>query len=242
MEVANPALKDCKNEVVSHELTCKTDQTVKAVAIKIKKIVVFFIGGAGDKEPYYQDQPPHGNVTSAQVLLPKKFSDAQIGKIKSVYLSYKDVRGKKDIEKYVLSYLKGDKSIYISIVGHSLGGWNGAHLTAILKEQGFTVKSLVTLDPVGGGLGVWLISDIYATTPKPGAEYWINILAAPAKPNQSDDVAEMGERWVMSSGPDINKAVDTNHEDAGVMFKARILGEQSACDLIAEKMIKYLES
>lgn len=80
MEVANPALKDCKNEVVSHELTCKTDQTVKAVAIKIKKIVVFFIGGAGDKEPYYQDQPPHGNVTSAQVLLPKNSATRKLEK------------------------------------------------------------------------------------------------------------------------------------------------------------------
>ncbi|CAI8971884.1 MULTISPECIES: hypothetical protein [Pseudomonas] len=242
MEAESPASQACNKLAASHELTCKSDQSVKTVAVSVKKIVVFFIGGAGDKEQYYQDQPPHHNVTAAQVLLPKKFSDAQLTKLQSVYLSYKDVRGKKDIDKYVHRHLKGDKSIYISIVGHSLGGWNGAHLAAILKEQGYTVKSLVTLDPVGGGLGVWLISDIYATTPKPGAEYWINILAAPSKPNQSDDVADMGERWKMSSGPDINLSVDANHEDAGKMFKAVALGEQSARDLIAERMIKYLES
>ncbi|MBK5378588.1 alpha/beta hydrolase [Pseudomonas sp. TH43] len=242
MEVANPDLKNCTKLAASHDLTCKTDQTPKTAAVSVKKVVVFFIGGAGDKEQYYVSQPPHGNVTTAQVQLPKKLSDVQMAKVDSVYLSYKDVRGKKDIDKYVVRHLAGDKSIHISIVGHSLGGWNGAHLSTILKEQGYTVKSLVTLDPVGGGLGVWLISDIYATTPKPCTEFWINILAAPAKPNQSDDIADDGERWKMSAGPDVNVSVNANHESAGAMFRAKVLGEKSACDLIAERIINYLES
>ncbi|WP_192561994.1 alpha/beta hydrolase [Pseudomonas gozinkensis] len=241
MEVENPALKDCKTEAASHELTCKTDQSVKAYAIKVKKIVVFFIGGAGDKEQYYQDQPPHRNVVNAQRLMSSKLAGVPIEKFRTVYLSYKDVRGKKDINKYVLSYLGGDKSVYVSIVGHSLGGWNGAHLSAILKEEGYTVKSLVTLDPVGGGMGVWMISDIYFTTPKPSADYWINVLAKPDNPNDSDNVAELGERWLMKSGPDLDFSVNANHEAAGTLFGTKAQGGQSACELVAERMLKYLE-
>ncbi|WLG83468.1 alpha/beta hydrolase [Pseudomonas cucumis] len=242
MEVDNPALKDCKTLAVTHDLTCKTDQATKQAQVKVKKVVVFFIGGAGDKEQYYQDVPPHGNVTFAQRQLLARFTEKQQNKVVSVYLSYKDVRGDKDIQKYVLRHLGGDKSVYISVVGHSLGGWNGAHLSTLLKDNGYTVKTLVTLDPVGGGAGVWMISDIYFTTPKPSAEYWVNILASPKTPDISDDVADTGERWIMTSGPNINVPVDTNHRSAGVMFRAKIQGDQSACDLVYERMTRYLES
>ena len=242
MEAESSSLKDCKTLAVSHDLTCKTDQALKQAKIKVKKVVVFFIGGAGDKEEYYQNEPPHGNVTFAQQQLSVRFTESQQSKVTLVYLSYKDVRGEKDIKKYVLQHLAGDKSIYVSIVGHSLGGWNGAHLSAILKEDGYTVKSLVTLDPVGGGAGVWMVSDIYFSTPKPSAEYWINILASPKATDDSDRVASMGERWIMASGPNVNVAVNANHRSAGLMFRAKIQGEQSACDLVYERMTQYLDS
>lgn len=240
MEVENPALKDCKTEVADHDLTCKTDQTVKQAAVKVKKVAVFFIGGAGDKEEYYQNQPPHRNVLNAWKQLEKRIAPDQTSEVNLPYVSYKDVRGDKDIEKYVIRPLKGDKSVYIVIVGHSLGGWNGAHLTSILKERGYTVKVLVTLDPVGGGTGVWMMSDIYFTTPKPVADYWINILAAPKVTDSSDTVASMGERWVMTSGPDINEAVDANHRQAGVMFGSILQGGKSACDIVYERLTQYL--
>lgn len=242
MEVENPALNDCKTEVAGHELTCKTDQSVKQAAVKVKKVAVFFIGGAGDKEEYYQNEPPHHNVMNAWKQLEKRLTNEQKVEVNLPYISYKDVRGEKDIKKYVEHPLKGDKSVYIVVVGHSLGGWNGAHLTSILKERGYTVKVLVTLDPVGGGTGVWMVSDIYFTTPKPSADYWVNVLASPKVTDSSDNVASMGERWVMTSGPAINEAVDANHRQAGVMFGATLQGGKSACDIVYERLSQYLES
>lgn len=242
MEVENPALKDCKTEVAGHDLTCKTDQTVKQAAVKVRKVAVFFIGGAGDKEQYYQNEPPHRNVVNALNLLLDSLSPEQKLEVNLPYVSYKDVRGEKDIQKYVIRPLKGDKSVYIVIVGHSLGGWNGAHLTSILKERGYTVKILVALDPVGGGTGVWMVSDIYFTTPKPAADYWINILASPKSTDDSDTVASIGERWIMTSGPDINEAIDANHYKARTMFGTKLQGGKSACDIVYERLTKYLEA
>lgn len=242
MEIADPALKDCKTEVAGHELTCKTDQAVKQAAVKVKKVAVFFIGGAGDKEEYYQNEPPHHNVMNAWKQLMGRIKSEQQSEVNLLYISYKDVRGEKDIQKYILRPLKGDKTVYIAIVGHSLGGWNGAHLTSILKERGYSVKVLVTLDPVGGGTGVWMMSDIYFTTPKPASDYWINILASPKENDASDTVASLGERWIMSSGPAINEAVDANHRQAGVMFGAQLQGGKSACDIVYERLNQYLES
>lgn len=242
MEAENPALKDCQTLAASHDLTCKTDQTPKQAPVKVKKIVAFFIGGAGDKEKYYQDEQPHGNVVFAEDQLVARFTDTpQESKFRSVYLSYKDVHGEKDIQKYVFRNL-GDKSAHVCIVGHSLGGWNGAHLSSLLKDNGYTVASLVTLDPVGQGALVWLGSDIYFTKPTPAADYWINILAAPQVKEDSDKVADFGEKWTVTSGPNINASVDLPHRSAGRMFKSKIQGEQSACDLVYDRMIKYLES
>lgn len=242
MEVENPALRDCKTEVAGHELTCKTDQSVKKVTVKVKKVAVFFIGGAGDKEEYYQNEPPHHNVQNAWNQLSNRLSPEQKLDVNLPYISYKDVRGEKDVEKYVIRPLKGDKTVYLVIVGHSLGGWNGAHLTSILKERGYTVKMLVTLDPVGGGTGVWMFSDIYFTTPKPVADYWINILASPKEKDDSDTVASLGERWIMTSGPNINEAVSANHRQAGMLFASKLQSGKSACDIVYERVTQYLES
>lgn len=63
-------------------------------------------------------------------------------------------------------------------------------------EKGYKVKALVTLDPVGEGMMVWLGSDIYLSKPTPKAEFWINVRADAKKPDSSDGVADFGERWI----------------------------------------------
>ena len=69
-----------------------------------------------------------------------------------------------------------DKDIPIYIVDHSLGGWNGAHLSQILADKGYKIKILVTLDPVGVGTIVRTISSVYFGTPNPKAIYGLMLL------------------------------------------------------------------
>lgn len=145
--------------------------------------------------------------------------------------------GKKDIQKNVLSLIPY-KSCPIFIVGHSLGGWNGAHLSSVMSGWGYEIKMLVTLDPVGEGTLVWLGSDIYGDKPTPVANYWINIKAVPSRPDQSDSVADFGEKWQINSGPDINVNMNMNHANASAMFLSPIAQGRSVSDLMYDAINK----
>lgn len=70
----------------------------------------------------------------------------------------------------------------VFIVGHSLGAWNGAHLSHLLAAHGISCRYLITLDPVGYGnhdfpLAGHLIrlAKIYPLVPVPVCANWINI-------------------------------------------------------------------
>ena len=220
-----------------HALTDKKDVSVKAVPVESTKAIVFFIGGAGDKERYYFSGP-FENVNEAKTVFDKRNLDLEkVGKYKSEWLGYNEVRGKKDIQKNVLNIIPY-KSCPIYIVGHSLGGWNGAHLTSLMSEWGYKINMLVTLDPVGEGALVWVGSDIYADKPTPVTEYWINIKAMPSRPDQSDSVADFGEKWQVVSGPNINVNMDTNHANAPAMFTRAIAQGKSVSDLLFEAINK----
>lgn len=208
--------------------------------VKPKDVVAFFIGGAGDKESYYFSGTPHGNVTVAQAELDSRIANAGKGEFyQSHYLGYNEVRGEDDIQEKVLNVIPS-KSTPIYIIGHSLGGWNGAHLSQILSDKGYDVAILVTLDPVGEGFWVWLGSDIYRTTPTPKAQFWINIRATPTKPDQSDGVADLGEQWIVTKGPNMNYTIDANHYNAGIMFRSRLGQGPSAADLVFNAIINYM--
>lgn len=220
-----------------HTLTDKKDVSEKTVPIESTKAIVFFVGGAGDKEQYYFSGP------FKNILEAKSRFDSQLkclkseGKYVSEWLGYNDVRGKSDIQRNVLNIIPY-KSCPVYIVGHSLGGWNGAHLTAIMTEWGYKIKMLVTLDPVGEGTLVWLGSDIYMNRPVPTAEQWINVKATPSLPDQSDEVADFGEKWIIASGPVVNVDMDTNHANAPMLFHRAIVGDQSAADMVHESIMK----
>ncbi|NNB44567.1 alpha/beta hydrolase [Pseudomonas chlororaphis] len=222
-----------------HTLTDKKDKSDKVVPIESTKAIVFFVGGAGDKESYYFSGP-YENIKYAQEPLDERANALQKqGKYRSAWLGYNQIRGKKDIQKNVLNIIPY-KSCPIYIIGHSLGGWNSGHLTKTMADWGYTITTLVTLDPVGEGTLVWLGSDIAGSAPTPVAEKWINIRATPSKPDDSDKVADFGERWVMSSGPDLNVNMDINHANAFGMFMRPIVGSQSACDIIFESITNKL--
>jgi hypothetical protein len=224
------------------EISAYGETVDKGKYLKVRnsdKVVVFFIGGAADKSDYGIVVGPYHNILPAKKHLDNKV----LNKIdyNSFYLGFEQTHDDEKspfnpiLDEYVFKYL--DKSSSVYIVGHSLGGWNGAHLSRILSDKGYNVEMLVTLDPVGEGFLVYLGSSIYAGKPNPKSNFWINILATPSKPDQSDSVAELGVRWKVNSGPNINVKMDVNHLDALEMFKGIIKDKKSACDFIYENII-----
>ena len=197
----------------------KHTETVSVKTKILKEVVVFYIGGASDKETYY------GNAATKIIKLQVKdeFDDI-IEKEKleksyeDVYLGYNEVRGDEDIENKVISKIPNKENTAIYIVGHSLGGWNGAHLSQILADKGYNVDLLITLDPVGVGSTVTYISDIFWTTPKPKANYWIQISTFPEDYQLDDFIADFGEQWRPKKGPQISDECSCNHGSAGHMF------------------------
>lgn len=198
------------------------------------KAIAFFLGGAADKESYYF-QGPFKNIQEAQTefenLLYKNSNATKY--YSSYYLDYSDAFD--NINNEITSNIF-DKTIPIFIIGHSLGGWNGAHLSQILTDKGYKVKMLITLDPVGEGFLVYTGSNIYMTKPKPKADFWINLKAVPSKPDQSDGVAEFGERWNVKTGPTINNEADINHYNAKKMLTIKLTSGKSACQHLLDNV------
>ena len=102
---------------------------------KYKQVVTFFIGGAGDKEPFYTDWKTE--IVKEKVKEPFDENLIDTPQYSSEYLSYKEVKGTEDIQKYVISKIPNKDGTQVNIVGHSLGGWNGAHLSDILTKKGY---------------------------------------------------------------------------------------------------------
>lgn len=210
--------------------------TTKQASTSKKNVVTLIFGGAADVESYYT-QGPNNNTYPIYKLMLKYLSEPKIKYIIE-RKDYSAAKGKDDITK--IKALIPTTNSYVYIIGHSLGGWNGAHLSQILSDSGYKVSMLVTLDPVGCGALVSIGSDIYNSEPKPVADEWINILCAPAHPDPSDDVAEFGERWIVSSGPKLNESVNVNHRWADDIFKAKLSDGKSAYDHVIESIDKLI--
>ncbi|WP_085629711.1 alpha/beta fold hydrolase [Pseudomonas sp. R16(2017)] len=241
MAAENPALKGCQRLVVAHDLTCKTDGTVKQATVAPKKIVLFFVGGAGDKESYY-GTGPNNNVADVQKIFVKNM-DAEglcADNYDAHHIGYNYFFNDEDLKSNVLDKI-ADMTTPVYIVGHSLGGWNGAHLSAVLTDRRYRVSFLATLDPVGEGKIVWGISNIYRQEPKPKAEYWVNVRADAKNWNFSDLVADFGEQWDMKSGPNMNGRVDVNHADAGYIYTRALPSGKSARDVLMQSVVKHFK-
>ena len=109
----------------------------------------------------------------------------------SNYFGYNEIYGEDRINKNVISFIPNKEGTEIFIIGHSLGGWNGAHLTQKLNSKGFKVKVLVTLDPVEARTGTAVV-DIYYNYPTPKSDFWIDIYTNPDNNEIDDNVAGLG--------------------------------------------------
>jgi hypothetical protein len=209
------------------------------IQIRVRKpVTIFYVGGAGDKRKFVPGPKalmgPFANIIDAKNHVERRISDLRDLKlIEDHWLGYYEIYGAENIKKNVLAFIPL-KTTPVFIIGHSLGGWNGAHLSRTLGNAGYNVEMLVTIDPVGEGVAVATGSDIYPKRPEVSAKKWINIRANPKNENGSDFIAEFGERWTVKVGPDINCELDVNHADAGIMFNRKISGQKTAADLVAD--------
>lgn len=203
--------------------------------------LALFIGGAGDKKPYYL-AGPYRNMAYAQAPFDRRIAQAGLaGACRSLYLGYHEVHGAAAIDRLILPVIP-DKTTPIYIVGHSLGAWSGAHLSQRLSEWGYSVEMLVTLDPVGSGLLVRLGSRIAYRRPVPRSHFWINVRAEPGRSNASDLVARLGCKWHVAGEPDIDAALDTNHANAWALFCKPLPDGRSAADHMFESIAGRLRA
>ena len=203
------------------------------------RALALFIGGAGDKKPYYL-AGPYRNICCAQEPFDRRIEAAgQADRYQSLYLGYHEVWSATAIGRLVAAEVH-DKTTPIYIVGHSLGAWNGAHLSQRLSEWGYRVEMLVTLDPVGSGLLVRLGSRIPYHRPAPRSHYWINVRAEPGRSNASDLVAQLGRKWHVVGEPDIDEALDINHANAWALFCNPLHDGRSAAYCMFESIVGQL--
>ncbi len=210
-----------------------------------KQVVTFFIGGAGDKEPFYGSGATK-IMEGVRINFNQKIKTELINNSLyiSSYLGYNEVKGEDDIKKLVLSLIPNKDGTQVNIVGHSLGGWNGAHLSNILTKKGYTVNTLITLDPVGEGGGVTTISDIHLLFPSPKADFWINIHTDPENYRADDLIADLGGQWVpRKNKPHVVHTTSYNHGKAKDMFN-EILSKKtiSSSSLLSSAIQKFLDS
>lgn len=206
-----------------------------------KNAVVFFIGGAGDKEAYYIEGP---NRFVRDLL--RLFNEEKDKQLKSIsnniicdenktYLDYEEARGYWDIKRIKEKIPSKNDLVYI--IGHSLGGWNGAHLAEILKEDGYHIEMLITLDPVGTTNLVQAFSDIYRTPPKVTVKNWINFYCEPDPQNRddSDDIADKGGQWRPKNAKyDITTKI--NHWDAVEIMLTPVVNGKNGMDLLIQSI------
>lgn len=202
-------------------------------------VIAFYIGGAGDKESYFGNGPNY-NIRDVALHCDELFAQAKSTHLYfTEYLSYNEVCGERDIQKNVIDKIP-TKAMPIYIIGHSLGGWNGAHLSGILNDRGYHIEMLITLDPVGVGMTVNTVSDLHKRLPQPAARFWVNIRAKQARQNMdlSDKVAWTGGQWIVKEGPHLNCIVEVHHAWALTMFATPLKGKMGARDHMAQSLKK----
>lgn len=93
-------------------------------------------------------------------------------------------------------FLSVNPTATVNIVGHSLGGWQAAHLAQQLNEvRCGAVDNLITLDPVGTRYRIKPFGGIKLAYPKPTAKTWTNIRAESEGVSVNDTIADLGGQW-----------------------------------------------
>ena len=206
--------------------------------VHYKQVVTFFIGGAGDATSYYGAGPHY--ITRDQVKIPFEQLTPKEGHT-ARYMGYAAIYGAKNIAKNILSLLPNKTGCSVNIVGFSLGGWNGAHLSQILTNKGYTVNMLLTLDPVGINIGVKLVSNIYWNLPQPSANYWVNSYTNPPRLEGDDVIARLGGQWIPpADAVQVLHETRYHHKEVGQLFYDIIQPTISAADLLLHFINQFL--
>lgn len=152
----------------------------------------------------------------------------------------------------------GDNT-HVYIVGHSLGGWNCAHLSYLLSTQGIRVAGLITLDPVGTGNHdvpfsgtVIKQAQIYKYDPIPVADVWFNVQALHVSVIEKklskvwdDWVAWAGGQWLIDQQFDsvhqqFNIITDYSHIQVNEMFnEPSAMGESASSWLLKQILARW---
>lgn len=211
------------------------------VVVRPPAVFVGFIGGLRDRYPVLGLAPTHIMLGVRNEFVRNLDADTTNSDyFNAKYYGYQDVQMgqvKKDIE----SAMTTNPQTKVYLIGHSLGGWEGATMT---KDTTFHTEMLITVDPVGTGLSY--TGAISFKEPEVSADRWINILANPKKNDESDWVATAGGRWNMKEGPDRRDTSSFHHRQALQLMKhtpaSRGTAPQdtSAWDLLTEKIQKEL--
>lgn len=253
-------------------------------------VYIIFIGGAADKESFlwgninlpFTHLWPHHTVGALAASFEKELSarfEYPIETEKALYykidyLSYTDVffEELKDVdptqavsvepidERYKQIKKNIGQQTKVYIVGHSLGGWNGAHLSSILSKSGVDVEYLITLDPVGtGNHEVSFISplmkkaQIYRHEPMPIAKNWFNVQARHidvAKKQMvgllEDWVAWAGGQWLINQhysmvGQQVCEKTNFSHKEALEMFTYRTKLGHSPHEYLLDAVVKTIK-
>lgn len=121
----------------------------------------------------------------------------------------------------IMDDAEAGRSQPLDIVGYSLGGPRAAVLANKLHEMGISVRNVVTVDPVGGGVLV-----------KDSGSVHTNITANPDRMNFSDVVAGVGGKSFIITPPDRSTTVGTSHGNFDVLMGTKGADGLSADDLI----------
>lgn len=210
---------------------------------------------------------PNNNIVSIYDYLNKKYqSHIKSGRLSLEYLGYYDVFGEDRIWNVLntqeMHYkIDGEcilKTDSVIIIGHSLGAWNGAHFAENIKSwkriqkskklhraspNGFDIKMLITLDPVGEGLTVGAFSDIYFKPAKVTIKNWINLKYDQIGYSFPDFVADLGGQWDVAAGPRINEVVSVDHALTASAMKVKLKSiQRSAFDELHSEIDKFVNA
>lgn len=211
-------------------------------------VATFFIGGAADKSKFWYIGPKT-NLIEAQLVMryfsaiSGKTSNEEINKgNKDAYFGYDETE---EIIAAIRRHHKTNPFVKIRLIGHSLGAWQAARISAKIAREGITTSLLVTIDPVGITYFMrmtdtfWRASDTDITPPRPVASKWINILASPQNGGDIDDaIADAGMRWHPSrdnglkSKPTFDYGTPYHHGEPWKMMNFPGAGTKSAWQIL----------
>lgn len=203
-------------------------------------LYTIFIGGAGDHERFWHVFPNHGAVKDyAQIdfnsILTGHFqTKLNVNKSRADRLAIFNIKyyGYNEIDAAYDAAIRGLKNfptLKINVVGHSLGGWQAAHLAQRLNEfKCDTVANLITLDPVGEIYSWNPAGSIKFRSPNTTGSTWTNIRAESSSmyPGWNNIVANAGGQWNPSNSglsPTYNYQIEADHLAIRKMMKHKII-------------------